>query len=353
MRKQIAALFMALTVAAGGLSLTACGGKYSEWEEVKAATCTETGLRRRENRETGEYEQETIPMLGHDFNVNNVCRRCTYTIEPTEGLAYHLVSGGYAVAYGSATATEVVVPAYYEYDKVVAVYAEGFRFTSTPDEEGHGVMAPIVSVWLPDGIATIGERAFCGCEDLTEVTLPQTLTEIGAQAFYECEDLTTVNTPRDLTAIGQSAFEGCSDLRSAPIDGQVNSIGSRAFAECSALTALRMNAAIEALEERVFEGCASLKSVTVGIGVKRIGSYAFHDCSGLKEVILYRTVQSIAVGAFEGCENLTAFRYNGTVDNWNSVSKAFAWDGSYDLIGNYTIHCTDGDLKKPQIPEED
>lgn len=51
-----------------------------------------------------------------------------------------------------------------------------------------------------------------------------------------------------------------------------------------------------------------------------IGDYAFHRASNLKDIT-----------------------YQGTREQWNTINKTSSWD---DSTGNYTIHCTDGDLCK-------
>ena len=62
---------------------------------------------------------------------------------------------------------------------------------------------------VPDGILTIGDRAFSGCSSLTTVTLPEGLTSIGDSAFSNCSSLTSVTLPDSLTSIGVGAFEDC------------------------------------------------------------------------------------------------------------------------------------------------
>jgi hypothetical protein len=42
---------------------------------------------------------------------------------------------------------------------------------------------------LPDGLETIGERAFSACYSLTSLTLPESLSYIGEDAFSGCDAL--------------------------------------------------------------------------------------------------------------------------------------------------------------------
>ena len=39
--------------------------------------------------------------------------------------------------------------------------------------------------------------------------------------------------------------------------------------------------------------------------------------------------------------NLTSITFNGTKAQWNAISKGYGWNF---YTGNYTVHCTDGDM---------
>ena len=52
----------------------------------------------------------------------------------------------------------------------------------------------------------IGEKAFWGCENLSEATLPESLTIIGTQAFAYKKKKKTLALPSLVTHIGDDAF---------------------------------------------------------------------------------------------------------------------------------------------------
>lgn len=45
-----------------------CQHEYSEWTETKTATCTESGEEMRTCSKCGEFETQTVQMLGHEYS---------------------------------------------------------------------------------------------------------------------------------------------------------------------------------------------------------------------------------------------------------------------------------------------
>ena len=64
-------------------------------------------------------------------------------------------------------------------------------------------MADIV---IPDGVTSIGNYAFCGCESLTDIVIPDSVNSIGSSAFEGCTSLSSVVIPDSVTRIGNGAF---------------------------------------------------------------------------------------------------------------------------------------------------
>ena len=63
-------------------------------------------------------------------------------------------------------------------------------------------------------------------------------------------------------------------------------------------------------------------------------------------IIQYNTVLTKYRCFFQSCTNLTEIHYEGTVDQWHSISLGSGWDTS---SGEYTIYCTDGEISKDGI----
>ncbi|MGN0779176.1 MAG: leucine-rich repeat protein [Aristaeellaceae bacterium] len=180
----------------------------------------------------------------------------------------------------------------------------------------------LTSATLPESVTSMGEMAFYDCRSLTSVTIPKSMTSIGERTFYGCHSLTSVTIPTSVTSIGMYAFSGCSSLTSVTIPESVTSIGAYAFDGCSSLTSVTIPESVTSIGSCVFFGCISLTNVMIPAGVTSIGWCAFRWCSSLTGVTLPDSVTSIEEYAFFGCSALTSITIPASV---TSIEKdAFA-----------------------------
>ncbi|MCI8499809.1 MAG: leucine-rich repeat domain-containing protein [Clostridia bacterium] len=201
----------------------------------------------------------------------------------------------------------------------------------------------LTSVTLSNSLTSIGDYMFRNCKSLTSIIIPNSVTRIGEAAFRSCSSLTSITIPESVKFIGQVAFDGCSSLTSITIPDSVTSIGDGAFNDCSSLTSITIPDSVTSIGDNMFSGCSSLTNITIPDGVTTIGIYAFRSCSSLTSIIIPDSVTSIGEAAFNDCSSLTSITFNGTKAQWNAISKDNYWNYN---TGNYTIHCTDGDIAK-------
>lgn len=95
---------------------------------------------------------------------------------------------------------------------------------------------------IPDGITSIGSRAFYGRPGIENITIPNTVTNIGASAFTECASLGSINIPEGVTTIGDSVFRHCINLASATLPSSITNIGNYAFFNCTRLGSITVTA---------------------------------------------------------------------------------------------------------------
>lgn len=141
-------------------------------------------------------------------------------------------------------------------------------------------------VVVPDGVTSIGGKAFSLCDKLTSITIPASVTCIGILAFYGCSNLTSITIPNNVTTIGDSAFSGCSKLTSITIPDSVTSIDNGVFYGCKNLTSITIPNSVTSIGDWAFEYCSSLKSITIPDSVTSIGDRAFVSCNKLSDLTI-------------------------------------------------------------------
>ena len=181
----------------------------------------------------------------------------------------------------------------------------------------------ITTVYIENGVSSIGDCAFESCEALTDVTIADSVTSIGKNAFACCGGLTSVAIPSSVTSIGEYAFQYCRSLKTVTIPDEITSIKKGTFYNCTGLT-----------------------DVTIGKNVENIESGAFEYCKGLTSVTIPSSVSSITGNPFSECKKLTSITVAD--DNPSYMSK----DGVlFEKNGETLLFCLQGKEGDYQIPD--
>ncbi|MBQ8357693.1 MAG: leucine-rich repeat domain-containing protein [Clostridia bacterium] len=234
---------------------------FGDWTVTTPATCTAAGVKTR-SCSCGETETEEIAATGtHTYGTDNKCITCSAAWFFTEGLSYEAVGEGYAVSLGQATATEIVLPYYYNGKPVTQVAASGFASSAITD------------VLLTSRVTTIASDAFANT-GLKTLVIPESVTSIAAGAFAGCgalEHITVITGNETYHVAGDCLIEtdtGTLLLGTKnsviPMDGSVSAIADRAFAGCVGLESISIPAAVTAIGKGAFSGCTNLAAVVFG-----------------------------------------------------------------------------------------
>ena len=170
-------------------------------------------------------------------------------------------------------------------------------------------------VTIPDSVRIIGNKAFEGCRNLTEVVTGENLIEIGEKAFAGDDapkyGVTSVDLSRSqkLTTIGVSAF-AYTKIMQVDIPDSVETIGGSAFYRCSQLEKVKLPNNKTTIGSNAFTG-AAIASIEIPEGVKSLGHGAFSACKNLTKVAIPHSVISIDINAFYECTSLTAVDISG------------------------------------------
>ncbi len=217
------------------------------------------------------------------------------------------------------------------------------------------------SYTIPNQVLSIGEYAFYGCNELTEVIISDGVNEIkncafercsnlrkvefsrvdviGERAFAKCSFLEELDLPETLNKIGDSAFMDCDNLRRVDVPSSVEIIRTQTFMGCDALTEIILNDGLYSIEAKAFMDCYQLERVTIPASVGSVGQYLFSNCGNLKEV--YCKAQTPPVlssgsvdswSAFDGCSS--ELRIYVPFESLSEYREAYGWSMySSELVG--------------------
>ena len=165
-----------------------------------------------------------------------------------------------------------------------------------------GVYSPntrLQSITIPEGVTTIGLRAFRYCYDLTEVNLPESLTTIEERAFIYCS-FKSIDIPDAVTFIGAQAFDSTS-LTSVVIPDNVTVLGRMAFGYCDNLESITFGKSVTEIGDQVCEGCEKLTHVVIPDNVVKLGAHAFTYCTSMQKITIGSGVKEFGESAFTNC----------------------------------------------------
>lgn len=189
------------------------------------------------------------------------------------------------------TACDVVIP-----DGTIAIGMDAFL-----DDYNQFVG----SISIPESVLSIGEGAFCGCENLLAINLPSELRSIESNTFSGCTNLISITIPESVTRIGDNAFMDCANLRTISIPNSVTNIAQGCFAYCKALKEVNLPTKLEVIEGGAFLNCISLTNITIPDSVEAIGEYAFSGCTVLPAVTIPSNLNKLEGNIFNNCVSLT------------------------------------------------
>ena len=191
--------------------------------------------------------------------------------------------------------------------------------------------ASITDVVVPEGVESIGSRAFAGTA-IDSLTLPDSVTEIAPDAF-EGATVGKVNAPTGSFAQRWAYDEGliastpAEDFEYTITDGEctitkykkneenvvipseiegcpVTMIGKSAFSNKAGVQSVILPDSVTRINQNAFTACNRLENISFPKNLQTIGDYAFSSCGSLKTVVLPDTVSSIGTRAFVDCTNL-------------------------------------------------
>ena len=166
-------------------------------------------------------------------------------------------------------------------------------------------------IWPKDLMITeIPEGAFSGWTG-SKIEIPEGITTIGYKAFANCGSLNTLILPQSVTEVNSAAFTGSNALKNVVIPAIAAEYISKENIESITITHGE-------LPNYVFQNCDTLLSVNLLDGVTSVGDGAFSGCSKMRTIYISMTVINFEPYAFKGCTAL-AVHYGGDLHDWVSI----------------------------------
>lgn len=265
--------------------------KESAWIVNKESTLTEDGEKHTECTICGKVIQRQIIYAG------------------TQGLEYELNQDGtYTLdGDGSKAHSEIVIPSMYNGQRVTNIGTHAFMNSSAK------------SITIPNTVKTIQAYAFSGCSKLENIVIPAGVQSISYYCFKSCKSLKNIDIPDTVKLIDHSAFWGCTSLKTINLPDSGTEI-----------------------EAYAFKGCTSLVSIDIPYGMKRIDNGTFFGCTSITTIILPSSLIAIDAEAFYNCTSLTTIKFEGTVEQWNTISFGTSWRA---YVPAPEVICSNGTVK--------
>ncbi len=213
---------------------------------------------------------------------------------------------------------------------------------------------PLTGIAIPEGVTTIADSAFTGCNNLTAITIPASLESIEYESFCNCSKLKNIHivsiedwlklheqermlywskechlfvdgteiteavVPDSLEVLDTYSFAYCINLQNVILPDGLMSIGKNAFYRCISLERIDFPETVTMINECAFYSCKSLTSVLIPDQVEQIERFTFEGCDSMREVYIPVSVRDIDNGAFDVKESV-AVLYGGTVEQWEDI----------------------------------
>ena len=280
----------------GSFDITLQCAHNGEWETVTEATCEIAGSKTCVCIQCGETVTAEIPKLEHEYEKTIVDATCREDMKNV----YTCVNCGY----------------YYE--SFSGDSATGIHIDENLDNICDMCSASFVCgenlVW---SLYESGTLTISGSGEMYDYTYPYGYPYIGAPWFADSSFINRIVLSEEVTTVGDYAFLGLWNATEIDWSNNITSIGEGAFRSCSGLSDIIIPYSVTEIKAEAFEYCRGLTSVTIPNSVKTIDYMAFYDCDSLKKIIInsfdceiYDSADTIYSGAvIYGHENSTAQAY--------------------------------------------
>ena len=229
----------------------------------------------------------------------------------------------------------------------------------------------LTSVTIGNGVTSISNFAFIGCQSLATVTIGTGVTTIGENAFDHCDAMTSVTLPSSVTTLGANTFKNCVNLERIDIghDGAV-SLAGNVFQNCGKLQYIVFSSPAGALANTTgnWSGLASKLRAALGnylfLATNEGGTPAYKiatadDLRNLAAAVndsnngkgkTFRQTDDIDLSSGDNFEPIgysTGFK--GTYDGGKKTISGLTINGNYQSAGLFAVVDKGGTVKNVRL----
>ncbi len=185
------------------------------------------------------------------------------------------------------------------------------------------------------------------CTD-TDIVIPSIyfglpVTNIRDYFVTDYNDVNSISIPTSITDIDIDAFKWCENIQHIYYMGDIFGWIAMNFYSYFESELFLENDRIFPLNSNFYINNELVKDIEIPATITTIPKYAFAGCSSLESIKFNSSLSSIGWNSFLSCQNLKKIIYDGTIEQWNSVTKGSYWNYN---TGDYAVYCNDGNTDK-------
>lgn len=167
----------------------------------------------------------------------------------------------------------------------------------------------IVRVELGERI-TLSEGLFIECASLVSISIPKGVTSVGNKAFYKCVSLKSLILPKAVNSIGTSICYYNMNLQAISFPNGITSIGTGAFEECRTLKRAIIPTSLTLLSAQIFNNCLLSQTIIIPDNITELGNYALSGNRGLTKLFFPSSVMKLGYPSFQGCASMRIYDFS-------------------------------------------
>ena len=144
----------------------------------------------------------------------------------------------------------------------------------------HGTDLHVV---IPEGVTSVGDKAFAFQRNIKSVVIPESVTYVGEYAFYSCCSLTDISIPAHAD-IWQRAFDDTPWIAQKQRENPLVIVNHILLSGTACQGKVIIPDDVKKIVSGAFAGCPEITELVIPESVTQIGWYICADCTKLRKI---------------------------------------------------------------------